>query len=374
MSKTQNIFIACSYPITTDRIGGMDYFFWEIDFRLKEMSYNVFWLFRSTGSTQHYIDRTINFQVVQDSNRFQEELLEWLKAKNEVCLFVGHFLDYQSSIVKSIKKVVGNSVPCIYVDHMSRPIQNPSLSKRVKKKIKGILYYNQIDKIIAVSSYVQKSILSEIGSFWFNKTSVAYNGLKTENYKVEPSLFNKEDRLNLFCIGHLIKEKGFQTVVAACKILQEKGTLFHLTIAGDGNYKSYLVDLAHRNLSEESFTFLGNITNQSHWLNQSDIVIIPSIWNEAFGFTVVEALLMNKVVFATNVGGIPEILEDNDLMFNPNNEIELETLINNYLQDKSKYKAKAQFLHEKAKKEFAINRMVTEHINCYLSFLNHKNK
>ncbi|MEI7507987.1 MAG: glycosyltransferase family 4 protein [Flavobacterium sp.] len=368
MPFLKEITIACSYPITTDRIGGMDYFFWEMDQALKQEGYIPTWLFRSNGSTQHYSDKGLNFQVVKNVDDFQEELLVWLETKKETSLFIGHFLDYQSSIVKSIKDVLGNSVACIYVDHMSRPINNPNFSKRIKHAIKGIIYFNQIDQIIAVSNYVKQSIVSEIGAFWTKKTQVIYNGLQMNNYIVVP-VFQENQSLAIFCIGHLIPEKGFQTVILSCQLLQEQGIPFHLTIAGDGKYKSNLIDLASQNLASNSFTFLGNITNQSHWLNQSDVVIIPSLWNEAFGFTVVEALLMNKVVFATNVGGIPEILKDKQLLFKPNNHLQLKELLIEYISNKKKYTDKAKKLHEIAKTEFTIEKMISQHLQCYRSFL-----
>ncbi len=368
MSFSKNIVIACSYPITTERVGGMDYFFWQLDQELKKLGYTITWLFRSSGSTQHYSDKGLNFEIVQDYHRFQEELLLWLETKKGTSLFIGHFLDYQSSIVKRIKVVLGQSVPCIYVDHMSRPIYRPSFSKRIKRKIKGFVYYNQVDKIIAVSNYVKQSILTEMGAFWRQKIEVVYNGLGTENYKIE-AFSSKNKSLAIFCIGHLIKEKGFQTVISSCQLLQEQSIAFHLTIAGEGNYKDNLIALAAQSLRPNSVTFLGNITNQSDWLNSSDIVIIPSLWNEAFGFTVLEALFMNKVVFATSVGGIPEILKDNLLLFNPNDEKQLATIIIDYMSDTKKYKAIAQVLYENSKYEFTIERMVSEHITCYNSFL-----
>ncbi len=372
MPLPKNILIACSYPITIERIGGMDYFFWEMDYVLKGMGYTIHWFFIGNGVTQHYSDKGLNYQLVKNRDYFHEELLVWLETKKETGLFIGHFLDYQSSIVKRIKDVLGKSIPCIYVDHMSRPIKKPIIIKRIKQAIKGIIYYNQIDQIIAVSNYVKQSILLELGFFWKKKIVVVYNGLKIENYKIES--FSKENSaISLFCIGHLIEEKGFQTVILSCQLLQNIGIPFHLTIAGDGNYKSSLMDLAKQNLAPNSFTFLGNINNQSHWLNQSDIVIVPSLWNEAFGFTIIEALLMNKIVFASNVGGIPEIINDKQFLFNPNNHKKLEELIMDYISNKEQYITDAKQLFDLIRNEFTIEKMVSNHLNCYKSFLTQHN-
>ena len=44
--------------------------------------------------------------------------------------------------------------------------------------------------------------------------------------------------------------------------------------------------------------------------SECDVVVVPSICNEAFGLTVLEALAAKKPVVASNRGGIPEILSD----------------------------------------------------------------
>ena len=43
-------------------------------------------------------------------------------------------------------------------------------------------------------------------------------------------------------------------------------------------------------------------------LHASDVVVVPSVWQEAFGRTVIEALATGRPVVASRVGGIPEIL------------------------------------------------------------------
>jgi glycosyltransferase involved in cell wall biosynthesis len=81
---------------------------------------------------------------------------------------------------------------------------------------------------------------------------------------------------------------------------------------------------------------------------------------------------MNKVVLATNVGGIPEILKDKQLLFNPYNFKQLKGLLLDFISNKEKYRLIAQELNEIAKAEFTIEKMVSQHVQCYISFLKHK--
>ncbi|GGE61589.1 hypothetical protein GCM10011533_12620 [Streptosporangium jomthongense] len=42
----------------------------------------------------------------------------------------------------------------------------------------------------------------------------------------------------------------------------------------------------------------------------SDIMIVPSVWEEAFGFTILEAMSVGIPLVVSKVGGIPELVED----------------------------------------------------------------
>ena len=58
-------------------------------------------------------------------------------------------------------------------------------------------------------------------------------------------------------------------------------------------------------------------------LDRSDIFVYPSIWEEAFGISVVEAMARGCVPIVSNKGGLPEVVDYNkNYLFN--DEIELE--------------------------------------------------
>jgi L-malate glycosyltransferase len=367
IESQKKIIIAASYSIFDERIGGMDYFFWELNKQLKTKNYQVSWLFQGAGNASHYSNKNIDYQVVEKGKDFTNELLIWLKVNKNPCLFLGIFLDYQSTVSEKIKTEL--NIPCLYVDQMSRSMKRKSWTYNLKRILKGIIYYKKIDGIIAISQFVKKTILSEIGLFWNSKIQVIYNALPLDNFVIESKIPEKVDKISIFCIGHLIKEKGFQVLIDACKKLELSKIPFSLTIAGDGVFKNNLEILAKNNLPEGSFQFLGNITNQPYYLNQSDLVIIPSLWKEAFGYTVVEAMLMKKVIFASNIGGIPEILDNNNLLFEAGNDQELFLLIKDYYANKQKYLPFADKLYQRARNNFSLDKMVKQYIDYIEKFI-----
>lgn len=367
MSLNKKIIIACSYPITTARIGGMDYFFWEFDKQLKIRNYNVSWLFSNSGAVSHYIEKELHFESIGKESDFTEGMFTWLNAHKDSSLFLGVFLDYQSSVSKRIKNQL--QIPCFYVDQMSRSIERKSWKYNIKRMMKGMLFYPKIDGIIAISDYVKTTIYKEIGFFWKNKITVIYNALPIENFVIDEEKNDHEDKIAIFCIGHLIKEKGFQVAIEACRKLHAAAIPFKLTIAGDGILRNDLEALAKKQLPIGSYEFLGNITNQPYYLNQSDIVVIPSLWKEAFGYTVVEAMLMKKVVFASNIGGIPEIIDNESLLFEAGNDEELFLLFKDYHANKKKYEPFAERLYERARSHFSLDMMVADYIIAIEKYL-----
>ena len=245
---------------------------------------------------------------------------------------------------------------------MSRSKLGKTWFFKLKRKVKGLLYYNKIDVIIAISDFVKKSILKESGSNWKKKIYVVYNGLPLEYFKIEEKQEANSNIISIFCIGHLIPEKGFQTVISACKNLKENNIPFFLTLAGDGIFKTELMNQAMNELADDSYKFVGNITNQAHFLNRANIVIVPSLWEEGFGYTVAEAMLMKKIVFGSNIGAIPEVLGNDKILFEAGNSPQLVELIKDYYYNKEKYFGISEELYQRAISNFTIDIMVEGYV------------
>jgi glycosyltransferase involved in cell wall biosynthesis len=360
MIEYQKIAIACNYALNPNRIGGMDFFYWELDKQLKLRNYKVSWLFQNGGEIIHYEGKNLDFDLVEPKKDFTTAMFSWIKEKKDLNLFIGIFIDYQSTVARSIKNQL--KIPCVFVDQMSRSKSGKTWFFKMKRIVKGQLYYSKIDSIIAISDFVKNSILKESGFRWKNKIHVVYNGLPLEYFKIEDKQQNNSDVISIFCIGHLIPEKGFQTVISACENLKKNNIPFFLTIAGDGVYKNELIDQATNKLESGSYEFVGNIINQAHFLNQADLVIVPSLWEEGFGYTVAEAMLMKKVVFGSKIGAIPEVLNNDKILFQAGNNYQLAELIKDYYHNKKSYEFIADELYQRAISNFTLNSMVEGYI------------
>ena len=68
--------------------------------------------------------------------------------------------------------------------------------------------------------------------------------------------------------------------------------------------------------------FVGRQASVIEWLDKSDVFVYPSIWEEGFGISVVEAMARGCIPVGSNKGGLPEVIENNKSGFIYDNSVE----------------------------------------------------
>lgn len=109
-------------------------------------------------------------------------------------------------------------------------------------------------------------------------------------------------------IGRLEKIKGQLFLLQALKKVKEAyGVSLQTILIGSGSEEKRLKNYSRSNgLSVEFVPLTPDI---GPWLKKIDILVVPSL-EEGFGVVLLEGLAAKKLVIASNVGGIPEIIED----------------------------------------------------------------
>jgi 1,4-alpha-glucan branching enzyme len=171
--------------------------------------------------------------------------------------------------------------------------------------------------IVTISHYSSEKI-QKYYSIAKNKIQIVPNGVDVEKFKP----MNRETARRKFGLGNepcvlfvgsLIPRKGLHFLIeAAKKIVKEKiKTKFY--IVGDGPLKNHLmVSLKSANLID-NFKFLGNVKDEtlSAVYNCADVFILPSI-QEGQGIVALEAQASGKPVVAFDVGGINEVVHNQE--------------------------------------------------------------
>lgn len=197
-------------------------------------------------------------------------------------------------------------------------IQNPDIkeilymhndAEYVLKSIKNLLpfkiAYHFCDGGIAISNFVRESVLRAIGNN--SKMVTIYNGVNVEHFSPSESCGDNH-KIRMIYVGRLIEEKGVDNLIQA---LVKVKSNYLLTIIGDGAYSNQLKKLVKELNLEEKISFVGIQWNVPEWLKKADLFIHPTLRNEGFGITLVEAMASGVPCVAYKKGAIPEIIQDN---------------------------------------------------------------
>ncbi|HJP83512.1 MAG TPA: glycosyltransferase family 4 protein [Fimbriimonadaceae bacterium] len=180
---------------------------------------------------------------------------------------------------------------------MTRHLVLPWKSSRVKQ------YSRLYDGVIPVSEAVKRALVES--GFPESKLHVAKAGVPNgEISSVSSPLPTDPVRIGFF--GRLVEEKGVDVLIRA---IQLTGTA-KADIYGTGPSEPKLQGLAKELNLSDRVKFHGFVEDVGPAMASVDAVCVPSVWQEAFPYSVLEAMALGKAVIASNVGGIPEVVQD----------------------------------------------------------------
>jgi glycosyltransferase involved in cell wall biosynthesis len=111
------------------------------------------------------------------------------------------------------------------------------------------------------------------------------------------------------CAARLEEQKGQDVLLDAAALLRDRGLDFMIALAGDGSLRASLEARAARLGLSERVMFLGQVEEIGPLLRAADVVVLPSRW-EGLPLALLEALVRARPVVASEVGGVPEVIED----------------------------------------------------------------
>ena len=175
--------------------------------------------------------------------------------------------------------------------------------------------YDAASSIIAVSDFISHRIRTINPED--TKTITVLNGIDIQKFVTDKRQTpNAGLPFTLIFMGRTIPEKGIEQLIDAMLQLQEYSDI-HLIVAGGSFYANSTPDAFSKRLREKSeslknrILFTGYITHEKlhEYLQQADVAVLPSMWDEPFGLTCVEAMAAGLPLITTRSGGIPEICE-----------------------------------------------------------------
>ncbi len=185
----------------------------------------------------------------------------------------------------------------------------------------------EIKKYICVSDYIAKSIHDRYPDLGDDNFCVLRNRIDEKRFKnvkdEDICKFKKKynissEKMTFTFTGRLNPEKGIKELLLAFKKANNKNT--QLIVAGSyffGSKMKSKYELELREIArsiDEKVIFTGNIEYADMPLLYacSDVIVLPSIWNDPAPLTVIESLTSGKPLITTYSGGIPEYANENN--------------------------------------------------------------
>lgn len=228
---------------------------------------------------------------------------------------------------------------------------------------------SKISNIIAVSLHV-KNVISDMTQ---SQICVIQNGIDFEDiHNVQPH--KSIEYPSILFVGGLSKVKGIDTLLNAVPIIRKKILNLCLYIAGSGPEENKLKELVKELNIEENVNFLGYVSEieKYSYYKSADVCVFPSIY-EPFGIVLLEAMACGKPVVASNVGGIPFVVEEGKtgLLFESGNIEDLADKIMTILENEKLREKMGEAGRERAK-EFTWDKIAERTVEVYKEILKGK--
>ena len=247
-------------------------------------------------------------------NNFQRQLsasiIKPIKKKNIPIVFTAHDLQAICPAIVMLDSNKEICEKCMHGKYMNciknKCIKNSNL-KSLLGAIEGTYYRNKkiytknINKIIAPSNFCRSKLIED--GIEQDKIVAMHNFIDIDEYNVP-----REDEGYALYIGRLSKEKGIFNLIKSMSRIKEG----KLRIAGDGPEKEAIIQFIQDNHLEDRIKLLGFLDKNGikEQIRKCRFVVVPSICYENCPYSVMETLAIGKPVIGADIGGIPELVQN----------------------------------------------------------------
>jgi glycosyltransferase involved in cell wall biosynthesis len=275
-------------------------------------------------------------------------------------------------------------VPLIYTTH--GPLQLIVHAQKVEMHLLGRIAHSLVvspllglerysirvaDKVIAVSNYVAKDVINRFGvKPW--SVSVIPNPVDIDKFYPGACVLEQLDSLadcpTILHVGGASPVKGVSYLLYAMRRLVSEKPNLRLLFVCSSNDRLKLTQLAEKLGLRNHCVFLGRVPHDDmpKVYAASTVLVLSSVY-ESFSLTILEAMACGKPVVATNVGGIPELVVDNETGFlvEPRNAPALAAAILRILENPQKARQMGSSGRERVKRHYAKNVIARKVLNVY---------
>ena len=265
---------------------------------------------------------------------------------------------------KNYKKYNGK-----YYFHLHNDIGNLYGCKKIIEKSRKIFTVSEYISLVVSSKleYNSENIKVLKNCIDMNKFKKKYTDKQIleikEKYKIPV-----DDKVIIF-VGRTIKEKGILEVLKAFNLANYKN--WTLLIVGSSGFNinvksNFENDLLNETKNNKKIIFTGFVqySKLPLYYSMADLAVLPSIWNEPAGLTMLESIASGTPLITTNRGGIKEYVSKYGAIILEVNEDIVNMIKENMEQILNENKIQANELTNKCREEFNLQKYLVNFNNC----------
>ncbi len=193
---------------------------------------------------------------------------------------------------------------CVHTVHN---VAEKEAEGRVQKLINGTYFRLGWSVPVALSPEVRTSIAAFYGRD-MEQIPMAYNGIDLSRCRPKTD-YSLGQTVNLLHIGRFNQQKNHKMLLPMFAKLYEEDPRCRLWLLGDGELRPETEKLAQDLGISEAVRFCGAQSNVYPYLHDADIFLLPSLY-EGMPMAIIEAMGTALPIVATEVGGVPDMLEN----------------------------------------------------------------
>ncbi|WP_206831084.1 glycosyltransferase family 4 protein [Alicyclobacillus fructus] len=222
-------------------------------------------------------------------------------------------------------------------------------------------------RVIAVSKAVADSLVRR--GIPEQKVRVVLNGPLGSPRRQSVARLVTEDDIwspRIVTVAGMYERKGIRELIMAFFRISGDHPEVHLYLVGDGPDREKFENLAHRAATPDRIHFVGFVPDPEAYMDGSTVFVLASR-EESFALVIPEARALGLPIVATNVGGIPEVLDGGQagLLVEPMNVDALEAGIRRVL-DSRELREELSSRALAGLDRFQVERMCRETLEVYL--------
>jgi glycosyltransferase involved in cell wall biosynthesis len=247
-------------------------------------------------------------------------------------------------------------------------VSNAMKSHPKLKNLKGINFHVIPNGIPIPEKRVDESTPQQFNQtpIQFNKSTISqFNNLTNQQFD-KGILDFCSNGFTIGSIGRLSKEKGYKYLIEALSILIKKDIDARLIIIGEGDERDYLEGIVSQFQLTNRVLMPGYRKDAKQYLSYFNVFVISSL-TEGLPISLLEAMQASVPVVATDVGGIPAILNNGEagLMVKPRNPLSISEAIGSlYYHEKLSDKLTAA-AYRRVTTCYSSKTMALEYLNVY---------